>query len=249
MTAALQQKLVLSLPSLFQRIDAFVFPPLCIVCDKPRQTDNRWLCGDCLRQLIAGITSRDGCPHCGQNRAVRSCTCAVVWDYPFDRIVSFVDYGDTAQAVMHHVKYQGKRHLARYMGQVCAPYLDKSITDGVDIVLPVPLHWLRRQQRGYNQAEWFARGLFEDVARPKVHCGILRRVRRTKTQTKLDKSDRRRNVAGAFALTVKGAAAVKGKSLLLVDDVITTGATTAAAAAVLLAGGSGSVTVVSFARD
>ncbi|MBN1309001.1 MAG: ComF family protein [Chitinispirillaceae bacterium] len=248
MTAALQPKQPLPI-SLLRRIDAFLFPPLCIVCDKPRRRDDRWLCGDCLQRLTAGIASRNACPRCGQNRAVRSCACAVVWEYPFDRIVSFVDYDDTIRIIMHHVKYQGKRRLARDMGRLCAPYLDGNVVGACDFAVPVPLHWLRLRRRGYNQAEWFARGLVGDAARPQVHCGILRRMRRTKTQTRLDKSERRRNVAGAFLLTPEGAEVVKGKRVVLVDDVITTGATVAAAAAALLAGGCSGVTVVSFARD
>ena len=150
---------------------------------------------------------------------------------------------------MHQIKYQGKKQLARYMGSVCAPYLDKAVIDACSVVVPVPLHWLRRQKRGYNQAEWFARGLFTEASSPKVHTGILRRLRRTKTQTKLDKSARRGNVAGAFGMTPQGAEIIKGKTIVLVDDVITTGATTVAAAATLLAGGCSGVTVVSFARD
>ncbi len=243
------QQLRGSLLTLVRRVDDFIFPPLCIVCDRLRAPHDRWLCPDCLHQIERALTSRNCCPRCGQNRDLRTCTCDIVWDYPFSRIISFVDYGDTVQSIMQHIKYQGKRRLARHMGRVCAPHLDKSIQETCALAIPIPLHWLRRRQRGYNQAEWFARGLFAQGGRPHVDCGILRRVRRTKTQTKLDKSDRRSNVAGAFALTSAGRAKVAGRAVVLIDDVITTGATTAAAASVLLAGGCSSVTVVSFARD
>jgi ComF family protein len=237
------------LSPILRRIESFLFPPLCFVCDRPRKRERRWLCEGCLHRITSGIVSRKGCPHCGQNREIRACACDIAWDFPFERIISFVDYDDTIRAIMHHVKYRGVRRLARYLGQVCAPYLDKDIIATHDFAVPVPLHWLRRQRRGYNQAEAFARGLFEDGAGPKVHSGLLRRVRRTQTQTKLDKSDRRMNVAGAFALTPAAMAVVKGKAVLLVDDVITTGATAAAAAKALLDGGCGGVTVVSLARD
>jgi ComF family protein len=172
-----------------------------------------------------------------------------VWDFPFDRILSFVDYDDTVQAVMHQIKYQGKKSLACYMGTICAPFFRQFDTLAYDVVIPIPLHWMRMHKRGYNQAEWFARGLFGDYNRPCIDCSILRRSHRTRTQTLLDRSDRRRNVADAFELTKGGAAAIRGKKVLLVDDVITTGATTAAAATTLLATGCAMVTVVSFARD
>lgn len=150
---------------------------------------------------------------------------------------------------MHQIKYQGRKQLARYVGRLCAPFLESAAIDSCSVVVPVPLHWLRRQRRGYNQAEWFARGLFEKTPPSQVHTGILRRLRPTNTQTKLDKSERRSNMAGAFGLTSKGAEVIKGIPVVLVDDVVTTGATTAAAASALLGGGCGRVTVVSFARD
>lgn len=150
---------------------------------------------------------------------------------------------------MHEIKYRGKRTLARYMGTFLSKQLPSLFFSSYDIAIPVPLHWLRRRNRGYNQAEWFARGLLEGTGRPQLKTGILRRTRRTRTQTQLDRSERRENIAGAFAVTGEGKSAIKGKSLLLIDDVITTGATTSAAASVLLKEGCESVTVLSLARD
>jgi ComF family protein len=237
------------LRTLVRRIDAFVFPPLCIVCDAPRPDDDRWLCRRCFDETTAAIVNRTACPRCGQNRETKTCACDIVWDYPFTRITSFIDYNDTVQTIMRHIKYRGKRNLARYMGSLCATHIDKSIIGGIDIVIPVPLHRLRLRKRGYNQAEWFARGLFADTAPGKIAANLLRRTRPTKTQTALDKSYRRGNVAGAFSLAARAAETLHGQRVLLVDDVITTGATVTAAAATLLSGGCADVTVLSLARD
>jgi ComF family protein len=234
---------------ILRRIDEFVFPPLCIVCDKPRPDRDRWLCHACRRELTEQIPSRNGCPKCGQNLDFRTCSCKFAWDYPFSRIRSFVDYSDTVQSIMHQIKYQGKRGLAFYLGQLCSSFTGQTDVAGASIAVPIPLHRQRRRKRGFNQAEWFARGLFTGQEGITIATDVLKRVRNTKTQTKLDRSQRQINLTGAFTLSPAGAAVVAGKPVVLVDDVITTGATTAAAASVLLAGKAAGVTVVSFARD
>lgn len=235
---------------LLRRIEAFFFPPLCIICDDPREEKNRWLCASCLNEIKKGIMLRNSCPQCGQNRTLRTCTCEICWDYPFERIVAFSDFTTPAQTILHHIKYRGKRNLAFYLGQICSTFnLPTGGSDDYDLVVPIPLHWLRKQHRGFNQAEWFARGLFTENTRSVIDTGILRRTRGTGTQTKLDKTARQKNITGAFNVTAPGKAAINGKSILLVDDVVTTGATTAEATSVLLKNGCAKVTVIAFARD
>ncbi len=233
---------------LIKRIDAFFFPPLCIICDNPRPDNDNWFCIGCLKEMRRSIVSRNSCRRCGQNRDQKKCSCDIVWDYPFERIISFIDYNDMVKSILHQIKYCGKRKLAEYIGCLCAPFLEQSLISSGSIVIPVPLHRMRLMRRGYNQAEWFARGLFADTSL-RIDSGILRRVRTTRTQTMLDRSTRLRNVSGAFGLTPKGMEVVKGRPVILVDDVVTTGSTTAAATLSLLAGGCGAVTVISFARD
>jgi len=118
-----------------------------------------------------------------------------------------------------------------------------------DYIVPVPLHWLRKYKRGYNQAEWFARGIIGDRNKPVLITSGLYRKRKTRTQVKLDKAERQKNVQGAFGITNSLKQIIKGKDILLVDDVITTGATTAACAETLLEGGCKKVRVLSLARD
>ena len=114
------------------------------------------------------------------------------------------------------------------------------VLDGADALVPVPLHWFRRFQRGFNQAEALAR-----------HIGLpvepaLRRRRPTVTQTDLPESQRLQNVAGAF--TLRRGARVHGRVLVIVDDVSTTGATLDACATVLLGGGAKEVRALTAAR-
>ena len=235
--------------TIVKRIDEFFFPPLCIVCDKPRLPDERWFCPECLNHLIANHTARISCPRCSQNKKHRECTCDLLWEYPFESIYSLLDYDDVVQKIMHHVKYFNKKRLALDIGVLFSTRLPPSYSEGVEVIIPLPLHWIRKLRRGYNQAEWFGRGLIANHNEISFHTGILTRTRRTKTQVKLDRHERRKNVHGAFSVKSSAIKQIRGKAVMLVDDVITTGATTAAATDALLAAGALKVRVVSLARD
>ena len=104
---------------------------------------------------------------------------------------------------------------------------DEMIASGfysdIDAVVPVPLHWTRRWSRGYNQAEVIGKVIASALGVP-LRADILKRLRRTRTQTKLSIEGKTANVRGAFG--VRKGSDINGLShILLVDDVFTTGAT------------------------
>lgn len=232
-----------------KRLENLIFPPLCILCDEPRQPDNNWFCNKCYNKILSNHNQRKECPRCSQNTSIRTCTCDFLWEFPFESIHSFLDYDENVQTIMHHIKYFNKKHLAYYIGSLFSTYISDSIFDGADFITAVPLHWVRKLKRGYNQAEWFSRGIISSRNKPALITSGLFRKRRTKTQVKLDKSDRRKNVHGAFDCTDSLKDLIRNKSILLVDDVITTGATTSACAEALLNSGCSSVRILSLARD
>lgn len=226
------------------------FPALCLLCDKPRPEPQRWLCDSCLSALRDNNSRRNACPRCSINRTHRECACDIVWDHPFECIYSVFDFDDAVRRVMHEVKYRGRSTLARDLGAWSAPLIPASFLDGTDMVIPVPLHRLRKQRRGYNQADFLARGFVRGTGRSLSYSDtILRRSRYTFTQTKLDREGRRRNLRNAFAVDPESRERIRGKRLVLVDDVVTTGATTGVCAEALLAAGCASVRVLSLARD
>jgi ComF family protein len=114
-----------------------------------------------------------------------------------------------------------------------------------NVVVPVPLHWWRRWQRGYNQSETLAWALARCLGVP-CQPRWLRRNRNTPFQTAQTAAGRKSNVAGAFA--VRSPAKLKGKAVLLVDDVMTTGSTANEAARALRGAGAASVAVAVLAR-
>lgn len=117
--------------------------------------------------------------------------------------------------------------------------------DAVDCVIPVPLHVRRQRERGYNQAELFARGIAKNMGKPMV-ADILIRTRETKAQAELSREERLVNIAGAFLCRVDGG--IEGASVLLIDDVCTTTATLEQAALALREAGAREVSALTLAH-
>jgi len=114
-----------------------------------------------------------------------------------------------------------------------------------DLVVPVPLHWRRRRERGFNQAWLLARRMARHLSLP-ARSDLLRRIRFTAPQVGLTDTERQANVRGAFALAPGHG--MDGQRVMLVDDVLTTGATARACAGVLRRGGAAGVVVVTLTR-
>jgi len=125
-------------------------------------------------------------------------------------------------------------------------YLSRALPldEAFDAVVPVPLHWFRRIQRGFNQAALLAAQIGKQRNLPVLRA--VRRVKATRTQTGLTNSKRRLNVAGAFR--ARRGRRVEGLRILLIDDVMTTGATGSACASALKRAGAKSVTLLTVAR-
>jgi ComF family protein len=160
----------------------------------------------------------------------------------FDAAYSFGSYEGTLRELIHLFKYGRIRTLAGPLGRMIASAVPRDRV--FDAVVPVPLHWRRRLDRGFNQSELLARA----VAR-RYGLGVTnaaRRRRATPAQAGLSNAGRRTNVAGAF--TVKRPRAVAGCRVLLVDDVMTTGATAGACAAALRRAGATYVALLTLAR-
>ena len=122
------------------------------------------------------------------------------------------------------LKYHGDLAAGRYFASLLAKDMAQSdLYADVDTVIPVPLHWTRRWSRGYNQAEVIGRELAK-VLGAEIRTDVLKRKRRTRTQTKLSIEKKAANVSGAFVLA-KGISLADSSHILLVDDVFTTGAT------------------------
>lgn len=134
--------------------------------------------------------------------------------------------------MIHGFKYRGAWRTARMMGEwygrelrECGSYHD------VDVVVPLPLHPLKRMHRGYNQSEYIAEGIAAQLGVPVDRTSVYRR-RNTAEQALRSRRERAGNVADAFA--VRHPERLAGRHILLVDDVMTTGSTLLSCAEAIL---------------
>ena len=114
----------------------------------------------------------------------------------------------------------------------------------IDIIIPVPLHHLKKAERGYNQSEFIVKGLSDKLNIP-YSTKALKRVRYTETQTAFNLGEREKNISNAFK--VRNKKKILGKNILVVDDVITTGSTIKECGKALLESGAKSVYACSIA--
>ncbi len=132
--------------------------------------------------------------------------------------------GSPFRQVTRHLKYEYGIGAGRYFSKMLAYKIKKEcLFDDADLIVPVPLHWVRRWSRGYNQAEIIG-GALASVLNIKMDTDILKRSKYTRTQTKLSGEAKAENVSGAFSLK-KDISHLRARHILLVDDVYTSGST------------------------
>ena len=171
------------------------------------------------------------------------------------RITTLMDYRDSVtQDLIRSLKYDRSGYAAKLAANILEEYLLEEIASYKNfsqkrvLLVPVPLHVSRTKERGFNQIAIVLDALSEDFKNgtiARLAPGVLQRVRETEPQTRLPRSERLSNVAGAFA--VPDDAAVKDTLVFLIDDVTTTGATLVNAATPLRRAGA-SVTLLALAR-
>ena len=232
-----------------------VFPAPCRVCQSPiEQFTPVPVCEACLLATRPYVGLE--CARCGLflhgvalQQETLYCGHCPGEAFVFDQARSYGRYEGVLRSLIHHLKYDGFRPLAKPLGTHLASAVQRLDVPSFDLVLPVPLHSKRQRQRGFNPAALLAAalsaGLFK-VNGVRLGAEDCVRVRNTRPQTGLRAAERRKNVEGAFE--VPRPVRVRSRRLLLVDDVLTTGATVNACAQALIDAGAGSVSVVTLAR-
>lgn len=220
----------------------FLYPPRCLGCGGVIDAADV-LCASCLRGMIRfpfdDATSR---------MHLASLT------VPVDASLMYVGYEyereSALEACIHEMKYRGFTRIAEWMGRLlgerCA---GTAMLSDEPLLAPVPLHRIKRIERGYNQSEWICRGIAKETGLQHAR-DLLRRERYTDSQSasRLDTSRRRMNMLNAFAPGPDAAALLPGRSVILVDDVITTGATVSECVTVLRESGARDVRLLAIAR-
>ncbi|WP_106829482.1 ComF family protein [Parabacteroides pacaensis] len=201
------------------------FPKLCLLCKTPLVEGEEHICLHCLYQLpLTHYEKTDN------NPTEQLFTGKI----PIKRANSFLRYekGSNVQKLIHSLKYKDNKELGYYLGKLAALKIQQSgIYKSVNLLVPVPLHPRKKRKRGYNQAEWIAKGIASILKIP-VNADNLKRVHSTKTQTRKSVYERWTNVQNIFK--VEQPEIFENQHVLLVDDVITSGSTMGACAQAII---------------
>ena len=227
--------------NLFKQFIDFLFPRTCFCCNS--RIENGIICKICESDLneIQNI-----CLKCGADQQKNNCRFCKNNDFIFDEARSIFQFGKNLQILIHELKYNEMIKVSGLLGKFAADYLQRNNHfSKIDMIAPVPLHKVRKRDRGFNQAELLSKEISERMNWKHTPDLILRN-RFTQTQTKLGREDRHRNVSGAFTLNIKYD--IKNKNILIVDDVFTTGATVNSLSTILKDNEAGNVFVLTIAR-
>ena len=205
-------------------LDAFLsifFPRCCLVCGGVLAKGEECLCARCNMDL----------PRTNYHKMKDNPVEKLFWGkIPLERATSYFFYrrgGDTRR-ILHSLKYGGQKEIGEIMGRhLAVELLSSGFFEGIDMLVPVPLHKKKEKLRGYNQSEWIARGVSQVVGLP-VDVSSMIREKHTDTQTRKSTYERWENVDGIFRL--RHPENFVGKHVLIIDDVLTTGSTTTACA-------------------
>jgi len=201
------------------------FPNLCVLCKNPLVAGEEQVCLGCLCDLpyIHSFLTGNPMEALFMGRLAFSSASAFL----------YFEKGNYTQQLIHSLKYYNNKKLGFILGQLAATRMQRSDSYVMpDVLIPVPLHPGKQRKRGYNQSEWIAKGMSSVWGIP-INTAILRRQKKTETQTRRTIYDRKLNMESTFLLT-DGCSGLEGKHVLLIDDVVTSGATMEACANELL---------------
>ena len=228
-----------------------IYPAYCASCQMPLGIEEKYLCPACFLKIVE-IPS----PHClrcatplppfGPHKTLCQ-NCHSERPY-YDRGYALVHYEEPVKTIFHQVKFQSKVWLLEVFSNLVRNSLSSLEMNDYDALVPIPLERSREHKRTFNQAEVVARMLAQNHNQraPRVFH-LLKKKRKTVPQSQLRRSERLRNLEGAFS--VRRRSAVKGMRLLLVDDIVTTGATINECARMLKQEGAEQVDFFTIARS
>lgn len=229
-----------------EAVGALVYPWDCILCGG--DAEDTPFCNVCRAQLVA--PQHHVCPRCAMPvgpwaNVVDGCSECRGRSLGFDRAIALGSYEGPVRELCLLLKHEPYAWLAPWLVAVLVsarPELHNESRDA--LVAPIPLHWRRHWERGYNQADALARGLAQALSVP--FRQLLRRPVSTPPLALLGRTERTRLLRGAFQ--ARAGSLVQGRTVLLVDDILTSGATSGAAARALKQAGAVRVVVVVIAR-
>ncbi len=204
---------------------------LCSECEwsLPRLDAHPWRCTQCSLPLTTDATL---CGHCLRQPPLFS-RCAIPYSYshPLDFLI-------------HQFKYRRQLASGKQLAQLLIRHCEQ--LPRPDLLVPVPIHWRKRWQRGFNQSELLARPVAKSLGIPLVMA--LQRQHHGHSQKGLGRRERMGNLRRAFSVVPKHRIRLQGAYVALVDDVVTTTATARCLSELLIKAGAARVDIWALAR-
>lgn len=207
-----------------------LYPRICFVCGERLNADETILCVDCTKKL----------PRTWEAKYRQNLVEQAFSTQPhFVRGAAYCFYRKDSDFshLIHRMKYNehqnGFPEIGSWLGEMAAKELKTAYPgffEGIDLIIPVPLHEKKLQKRGYNQAEFIAHGLAKVLQIPVDTEHIIKQLNND-SQTTKSNGERQNNTNNAYRMVMPES--LQGKHILLVDDIITTGATMRACMACL----------------
>lgn len=202
----------------------FFLPRFCFSCKRKLLSTEEVVCPECLSKIKLADSERLT-QEFNRKFLNKKIISGFVSLYVFEK-------DKELQHIIHSLKYNQRFLVGKFLGKKLGDSIKSILNEwSIDIIVPVPLHHLKKAERGYNQSFYIAKGISETAKLP-INNRIIKRKKFTQSQTTMNLIERQDNINGAFK--IKNGEKLSGKNVLLIDDVITTGATTSECGKVLL---------------
>ncbi|KKS14176.1 hypothetical protein A2617_01285 [Candidatus Daviesbacteria bacterium RIFOXYD1_FULL_41_10] len=225
----------------------FLFPRFCVGCGKL----GTYFCPKCIKNIPQGDLV---CPNCERPSIGGAVHPLCKKKYGLDGLWSLGVYRDPLRPAIQKLKYKLVKELAEVLVDLMVEYWAKYTPEFFEeikkgrgenwVIVPVPLHPKRENWRGFNQAKVIGQILSNKIGLG--FCNTLKRTRETHPQVGLKSWQRKKNIKGAFALSMNHEP--RTPNYLLIDDVWTTGSTLKECCYILKRGGAQKVWAITLAR-
>lgn len=219
---------------LYKEVIELVFPRRCPLCDEIVMPKGKLICPECAEKIRYIREPR--CKKCGKGLREEEqeyCYDCTHKPHDYEKGLALYEY-HSVQDSIYRFKYEGRQEYADFYGMDMARRLGEEMKSWKgEAMIPVPIHYTRRNKRGFNQAELLANALSRYSGIP-VREDMVKRCKKTVPQKKLDHHGRQNNLKKAFKIVQDD---VKLKTIILVDDIYTTGSTIDAVARELKSAG------------
>lgn len=214
---------------LTKKLESIVFPPCCAICGK---LNSKKCCKDCEKRINSQLNLNI------ENKA----------GYYFEKHMYLFKYKNEIRNLILDYKFRDKSYLYELFAKIITKN-EKicGILEKYDIIMPVPIHYIRKKQRGYNQSELVAKEIAKYIKNLRIENKIFKKIKNNKPQSLLNRKERKRNVENVYKIEEKDK--IKNKNIIIFDDIYTTGNTVNELAKILKENGAKNILVLTIAKD